>query len=65
MQAAAFNLPMARTIRLDRERQVLELLAQFYGADGFSRLDQFITDNGLHGDEIVVLPMGREVTYYG
>lgn len=64
MQAAAFELPMARTVRLTRDRQLLELLAEFYGADGFSRLDQFIADNALTADEIVLLPMGREVTYY-
>lgn len=65
MQTAAFDFPMARTVRLDRERQVLELLTQFYGAEAFARLDQFITDNGLNGDELVIIPMGREVTYYG
>lgn len=65
MQAAAFELPMARTVRLARDRQVIELLAELYGADGFARLDQFITDNELTADEIVLLPMGREVTYYG
>lgn len=64
MQSAAFDLPMARTVRLSRDRQVIELLTEFYGADGFSRMDQFITDNHLTADEIVVIPMGREVTYY-
>ena len=65
MQQAAFDFPMARTVRLGRDRQVIELLCELYGADGFSRLDQFITDNALTADEIVLLPMGREVTYYG
>ena len=65
MQQAAFDLPLARTVRLSRDRQVIELLTEFYGADGFSRLDQFITDNHLTADEIVIVPMGREVTYYG
>ena len=64
MQQAAFDLPLARTVRLSRDRQVIELLTEFYGADGFSRLDQFITDNHLTADEIVIVPMGREVTYY-
>lgn len=65
MQQAAFDFPMARTVRLGRDRQVIELLCELYGADGFARLDQFITDNALTADEIVLLPMGREVTYYG
>lgn len=64
MQSAAFDLPLARTVRLSRDRQVIELLTEFYGADGFLRLDQFITDNHLTADEIVIIPMGREVTYY-
>lgn len=65
MKLASFDFPMARTVRLGRDRQVIELLCELYGADGFSRLDQFITDNALTADEIVLLPMGREVTYYG
>lgn len=64
MQSAAFELPLARTVRLGRDRQVIELLAELYGADCFSRLDQFITDNELTADEIVLIPMGREVVYY-
>ena len=64
MQEAAFNLPMTRYIKLGRDRQVIELLCELYGPDGFNRIDEFINDNNLNAEEIVLIPMGREVQYY-
>lgn len=64
MQEAAFNLPMTRIVKLGRDRQVIELLTELYGAEGFNRIDEFINDNHLNADEIVLIPMGREVRYY-
>ena len=64
MQEAAFNLPMTRIVKLGRDRQVIELLAELYGAEGFYRIDEFINDNHLNADEIVLIHMGREVRYY-
>lgn len=58
----AFNLPSRRTIVLGRDRQLLELLAELYG--GFDRIDEFIQENNLNADELEMLPMGREVSYY-
>ena len=60
----SFSLPSVKIIKLDRDRQVVELLCQLYGEDGFNRMDEFINDNALTADEIVCLPMGREVKYY-
>ena len=60
----SFGLPTVKIIKLDRDRQVIELLCQLYGADGFNRMDEFINDNDLTADEIVCIPMGREVRYY-
>lgn len=65
LEEASFDLPVTRIVKLGRDRQVIELLCELYGAEGFDRLDQFITDNELTADEIVLLPMGREVRYYG
>jgi len=28
-------------------------------------MDEFITDNALNANELVLIPMGREVRYYG
>ena len=64
MQTVAFELPVTRIIRLGRDRQIIELLCELYGQEGFTRLDQFIVDNQLTADEIVCIPMGREVRYY-
>lgn len=64
MQTVAFELPVTRIVRLGRDRQLLELLTEFYGKEGFDRMDEFITDNDLTADEIVIIPMGREVRYY-
>lgn len=60
----SFSLPSVKIIKVDRDRQIIELLCQLYGEDGFNRMDEFINDNELTADEIVCLPMGREVKYY-
>ena len=64
LETVSFELPVTRILRLDRDRQIIELLCELYGKEGFDRIDQFITDNELTADEIVLLPMGREVRYY-
>ncbi|MGP1603261.1 MAG: DNA circularization N-terminal domain-containing protein [Treponema sp.] len=64
LEETAFNLPITRIITLDRDRQLFELLTELYGKDGFNRQDEFINDNKLTADEIVLIPMGREVRYY-
>ena len=65
LHEVAFDLPMARTIKLGKDRQLFELLCELYGKQGFDRVDEFIMDNGLNADEIELIPMGREVRYYG
>jgi hypothetical protein len=62
IQAASFFLPMQRSIRLDRDRQIIELCCELYGSADY--LDKFIAENDFNIDEIELLPMGREVTYY-
>lgn len=64
LQKAAFNLPMTRIMKLGKDRQIYELLCELYGKEGFDRVDEFIMDNQLTADEIVLIPMGREVRYY-
>lgn len=65
LHEVAFDLPMARTIKLGKDRQLYELLCELYGKQGFDRVDEFIMDNRLNADEIELIPMGREVRYYG
>jgi hypothetical protein len=62
IQNTSFSLPMQRTIRLNRDRQIIELCCELYGSADY--LDKFIAENDFNIDEIELLPMGREVTYY-
>jgi hypothetical protein len=62
IQNASFSLPMQRTIRLNRDRQIVELCCELYGSADY--LDKFIAENDFNIDEIELLPMGREVSYY-
>lgn len=59
---SAFSLPMKRTIILDRDRQIIELCCELYGSEIF--IDRFIQENNFNIDEIELLPMGKEVSYY-
>jgi len=59
---SAFSLPMRRTITLDRDRQIIELCCELYGSEYY--LDRFIQENNFNLDEIELLPMGTEVSYY-
>ena len=51
---------------LGRARHPLELAIALYGKDGWddSYFDLFIKTNNLHGDELFLLPAGREVVAY-
>jgi hypothetical protein len=68
--ASAFNLRTERRITLDVETTPLNLIAQFYGTsplevpDLDAALDEIISSNGLIGEEIFLIPAGREVVYY-
>jgi hypothetical protein len=59
---AAFALPLQKTAILDRDRQVIELCAEFYGTTDC--MDDFIRQNNFNLDELEILPMGKEVSYY-
>ena len=59
---SSFALPMRRTIVLDRDRQLIELSAELYGSVDY--MDELIFENKLTADEIVLLSMGKEITYY-
>ena len=59
---SSFALPMQRTIVLDRDRQLIELSAELYGSVDYA--DELVFENRFTADEIILLPMGREITYY-
>ena len=58
----SFNLDTRKIIKLGRDRQLVELLYELYG--NLDRVDEFIIDNKITYNELIILPMGREVAYY-
>lgn len=59
----SFSLKQERRIILDRNRTLIDLAAELYGAID-SELDFLISSNDLSGSEILELPAGREIVYY-
>lgn len=59
----SFDLKQERMITLDRARTIIDLAAELYG-EVDAQLDFLITSNNLTGDEIIELPVGREMVYY-
>jgi len=61
---ASFSLPMKRIIKLDRDRNIIELCAEIYGSVDNLYIDKLIVENNLNIDDMEIIPMGREVSYY-
>lgn len=59
----SFTLKQERRIVLDRDRTIIDLAAELYGAVD-DQLDFLINSNSLTGSEILELPRGREIVYY-
>lgn len=59
----SFSLKQERRIVLDRDRTIIDLVAELYGTVD-DELDFFISSNDLTGSEILELPKGREIVYY-
>lgn len=58
----SFSLQAERRITLEGDRTPLDLIYELYG--DIDQLDEFIEQNNLQGDEIFLIPRGREVAYY-
>lgn len=59
----SFALPQQRSLVLTGERTLIDLAGELFGEID-SRLDQLIIDNQLIGDEIFLIPKGRQIFYY-
>jgi prophage DNA circulation protein len=59
-----FSLPMKRTIKLGQDRNFIELCAELYGSVDNEYMDKLIIENNLNIDDLEIIPMGREVSYY-
>ena len=60
----SLSLPMRKKIKMERDRNLIELCAELYNSVDNFYLDKFINDNNLNIDEMEIIPMGREVYYY-
>jgi len=60
----SFSLPIKRSIILPTSRTILDLCYEFYKNIDDITLDYLILTNGLTGDEIIEVPMGKEVIFY-
>jgi prophage DNA circulation protein len=49
---------------LTSDRTPLDLCFEFYGTTAFDVLDMFVKTNQLGGDELILIPKGREVVWY-
>ncbi|MFW6312498.1 MAG: DNA circularization N-terminal domain-containing protein [Spirochaetota bacterium] len=58
----SLSLPTERVLTLDRAVTPLTLTWELYG--GIDRLDELISYNNLRGDELLMIPRGREVRWY-
>lgn len=59
----SFTLRQERRITLNRNRTIVDLVAELYGSVD-DQLDFFINTNNLSGSEILELPAGKEILYY-
>ena len=59
----SFSLKQERSLILDRDRTVIDLVAELYGSVD-DQLDFFINSNNLTGSEILELPKGKKVVYF-
>lgn len=59
----SFSLKQERKIVLDRDRALVELVAELYGSID-DQIDFFMNSNSLTGSEILEIPRGREIVYY-
>ncbi len=60
----SFSAVAERRIVLKRERTIVDLCAELYRSVSDEQLDFLIVTNDLSGDEIQVVPPGREIVYY-
>ena len=62
----SFDLKVEKTIRLDQDKSPIRIVIEQYGELGENDvlLDMFISANKLKGNEIFIIPSGREVVVY-
>jgi hypothetical protein len=51
-------------VTLDRERALMELVADLYQTEPDGELDFFIESNALTADEVILIPKGRRIVFF-
>lgn len=62
--SARLNLPAERVLIVTSEVTPIELAYNLYGEDLERYVERIIDYNGLSGDEIILIPAGKEVRWY-
>lgn len=60
----SFSLPVKIIRSIDTARTILDLCFEFYGNIDNATIDYFISTNALKGQDIILLPRGKEIIYY-
>jgi len=60
----SFQLAQERVITLTSDRNLIDLCYELYGTSDDEHLNLLIESNGLTGDDIIMIPSGKEVVYY-
>lgn len=60
----AFGLYTERVLLLDRPSNIISLSAKLYGSVENSVVQKLIDTNSLKGEEILLVPAGKEILYY-
>lgn len=63
---SVFDLSVEKRFKLEKRRAPIEITISEYGSlgDDDSNFQLFIDSNGLKGNDILILPEGREVVVY-
>lgn len=60
----SFDLAIEKRITITRDKTPIQICCEEFGIDGDDRLDDFIEWNQFEGDDVELVPAGREVVLY-
>ena len=65
LNARIFSTSQEIIIITDKERNTVDLSAEVYGSVEVNTVQFLVSSNQLHGDEIYLIPKGKEIVFYG
>ncbi len=60
-----FSTSQEIIIVLDKERHPVDLSGELYGSVEVNTVEFLVSSNQLHGDDIYLIPKGKEIVFYG